>query len=107
MHHIIRYRLITTRVAALLGGLVALLAFLYGAFLLGAVAHTAAQTKIDRELGALKEEVNASEAQYFAALRSVTPEQAQALGFVAPAETTTVFATAASKVLSLQGFKSL
>ncbi|OGC80105.1 hypothetical protein A2943_03310 [Candidatus Adlerbacteria bacterium RIFCSPLOWO2_01_FULL_51_16] len=107
MHQIIHFRLIATRVAALLGGLVTLLAFLYGGLLLGAVAHTAAQTKIERQVHALAEKVHTFETQYFAALRSITPAAAQERGFVAPAEITTVFATAASRTLTLQGFKSL
>lgn len=96
-----------TRAAAVLGSAVALTALLYGALLLGAVAHTATQTKAEREIAKRIALVSTLEAQYFTIARSITPERAHELGFSAPSQTTTVFATAASKALTLEGFSSL
>ena len=95
------------RIAALCAGVVALFAFLYGAFLLGAVVHTAAQTKARAQTVALASEVSALETRYFAIIRSITPERAQELGLSTPKESTTVFATVGSKAISLQGFRGL
>ena len=106
MHHVTRLQLVATRLAAVLGSAVALVALLYGALLLGAVAHTATQTKAERQIDTLAAHLGGLEAQYFATIRSITPERAKELGFTAPAHTTTIFATAASRTLTLEGFSS-
>ena len=107
MQQIALIRLYTTRIIALLGSVVALTAFIYGALLLGAVTHTAVQTKAQREVGTLAAEVSTLEAQYFAIIRSITPERARDMGFEAPKVSFAIFKTAASDVLTLQGFSGL
>ena len=107
MYHVTRLQFVSTRLAAVLGSAVALTALLYGALLLGAVAHTATQTKAEREISTLMAQVGGLEAQYFATIRSITPERAKELGFTTPTHTTTIFATAASRALTLEGFSSL
>ena len=107
MHRIIHLQRICNRLATLLAGFVAFTALLYGALLLGAVAHTAEQTKAEREIGKFSAHMGGLEAEYFAIIRSITPERAQELGFTAPSQSTTVFATAASKALTLEGLSNL
>jgi hypothetical protein len=105
-YNLARFQVACTRLAALLGGLITVFAFLYGAFLLGAVAHTAAQTTIERQVAKTSSAVNTLETQYFMMTRTITPERAAALGFTTPKQTTIIFATAASKALSLQGLST-
>ncbi len=107
MYQIIRLQRVCNRLATLLAGFVAFTALLYGALLLGAVAHTAEQTKAERQIGKFAAHMGGLEAEYFANIRSITPERASELGFTAPSQTTTIFATAASKALTLEGLSSL
>lgn len=95
------------RVAAVLAGFVALSVFLYGALLLGAVAHTAARTSLERQAHGLASEVSQLEAQYFTNARAISIELAAQLGYGAPTKTTVVFTTGGSKALSLEGLRGL
>jgi hypothetical protein len=102
MHIVIHYKPLLTRLLVLGGGALVLTLFLYGALLLGAVMHTAAQTKLEREVAALDAHISEGEVAYFAALRAITPELAQEKGFVAPSYTTTIFAHATGDSLTLR-----
>ena len=95
------YHAYLTRTAAVCAGLCALSVFLYGAFLLLAVSHAAARTQAMRGVAAIAQQVSSMEMRYLQATKELTPDRAVALGFVAPTETKTVFATAAAHALSL------
>lgn len=92
-----------SRTAALLACVCALAALLYSIFLLEAVAHAASQTAAQRRIGQLSAQLGDLEAQYLSSAQALTPQKAAALGFVQPSEVTTVFATAATRALSLRG----
>ena len=92
-----------SRAMAALAVLCTLCAFLYGALLLETVAHAAALTSAERQMRTLTAELNTLEGTYLSATQSLTPERAAALGFVSPKTISTVFATAASRSLSLRG----
>jgi len=79
------------RVAATLGGLLALSIFLYGTFLLLAVMHTAARTTLERQITTTVAELGELEAQYLAQTKNLTPERAAELGMVAPLSVSLVF----------------
>lgn len=91
------------RITALLAFVCAAAILLYGVFLLEAVAHAASQTAAQRHIGQISAELSDLEAQYLLYSQGLTKERAAAMGFVAPKEVTTVFATAAAQALSLRG----
>jgi hypothetical protein len=97
----LRYRQILSRMALLLACVCAVSAFLYGTFLLEAVAHTASLQSAEDRIQSINASLGNLEATYLAENQSLTSERATALGFVAPADVTTVFATAQSQSLSL------
>lgn len=101
MHLALRYQPLLSRAAVVLACVCAISAFLYGAFLLEAVAHTAALTTAEEQIVALNAKLGDLEAQYLSQTESLTPDRATALGFVTPTDVTTVFANAESKSLSL------
>lgn len=80
---------------------------LYGALLLLAVSHTAARAQMEEKMQQIASRVGALEADYFEIARTITLQRAQELGFVAPSVSDTVFATAASKALTLEGLRDL
>jgi hypothetical protein len=80
---------------------------LYGALLLLAVSHTASRAQLEERMQEIGGRVGALEAEYFELMRTVTLERAQELGFVPPLSSDTVFATAASKALTLEGLQNL
>ncbi|TSC69562.1 MAG: hypothetical protein G01um101456_121 [Parcubacteria group bacterium Gr01-1014_56] len=90
-----------TRAMALLAGTLTLFVFLYGIFLLEAVGNTARRASAEREVRSLTSKVSQLEQTYLSLTRELTLERAHSLGFVAPAEVTTVFATAQSRSLTL------
>lgn len=87
------------RTAAALVALTALAVFLYGALLLGAVAHAAGRTAAEQQLRTLSSAVSALEGRYLSATQALGPERATAMGFVAPSAVATVYAGAPSLVL--------
>jgi hypothetical protein len=95
------YDVYLTRCLALLAAFCTLSVFLYGIFLLMAVAHTAARSEAGRQVDAITANLGDMEAQYLAAQRSITPERAQALGLVKPTEVSTVYSTASNHTLTL------
>jgi hypothetical protein len=80
------------RVAAALAGVAALSVFLYGALLLGAVAHATGRTAAEKQLRSLSSSVSALESTFLAETRGLSPERAAAMGFVAPVAVDTVYA---------------
>lgn len=91
------------RMTALFALVCAAAILLYGVFLLEAVAHAASQTATQRQISRISAQLSDLEAQYLSYSQSLTKEKAVAMGFVAPKETATVFATAATQALSLRG----
>ncbi len=90
------------RIMAVLAAIIALSVFLYGIFLLEAVGNTAERTSAERSIRSLTSSVSSLEQAYLDNTRDLTLERAQALGFVAPAHVTTVFADAGAHALSLR-----
>jgi hypothetical protein len=91
-----RYNFLLMRATAALAALCAVCIFLYGIFLLMAVAHTAARTDAERQITHITANLGELEARYLAQERSLTPEYAQSLGFVAPEKISSVYASAGS-----------
>jgi hypothetical protein len=78
------------RIAAIMAVIFALSVFLYGIFLLEAVAQTASKTTAERQIGSLSSQLGVLEGKYLSATQSLTPERAEALGYVAPKLVSTV-----------------
>lgn len=78
------YELYAARVAAVLAGVCALCVFLYGALLLGAVAHAAKHTEATREAQKLTKDIASLDAQYLSKTKVLTAQTAEAMGFVEP-----------------------
>jgi hypothetical protein len=88
-------------IAALLGGIIAVSIFLYGAMLLLAVSHTAGRTQAQHQMQEIASTISTLEAKYLQATRLITPETAKSRGFVPPVSTDTVFAAATHDALTL------
>jgi hypothetical protein len=99
----ITYQPYIPRIAATLAVMCALSAFLYSAFLLEAVAQAASRTTAERQIRDISSTLGVLEGQYLMATESLTPERARALGFVAPAEVTTVVVGGSAESLSFVG----
>lgn len=97
-----RYHLYINRLMALCALLCAASVLSYGVFLLLAVEHAAARTTAQESISALSGRVGDLETQYLSAARALTPQVAGELGYVAPQQVATVYATAASGALSLR-----
>jgi hypothetical protein len=96
----ITYTPVFAKLNAGLAAVIALSVLLYGVFLLEAVANTAKRTAAERETRSLASGTSELEGQYLAHTKSLTLERAAELGYVAPAQTTTVFAAAEPRALS-------
>lgn len=105
--NVIDVHLYLNRTAALITCVCAASVLLYAVFLLEAVAHAASQTATQRRIGQINAQLSDLESQYLLNSQKLTKEKAAELGFVAPSEVTTVFATAATQALSLGGPVSL
>lgn len=88
-----------TRAIAVLAAVTILAMFLYGFFLLEAVANTAKRASAEHSVAQLTSKISQLEAQYLTQTRDLTLEAAHSLGYIAPKEITTVFAAAPSKAL--------
>lgn len=84
------YELYAARIAATLAGICALSVFLYGALMLGAVAHAAKHTQAQRESQKLTKDIATLDAQYLSKTRVLTADVAESMGFVAPVAVNTV-----------------
>ena len=105
MRFLTLYELYNKRIFALLGSFVALCVFAYGALLLGAVAHTAHRTEAQGQIEHLNAQVSRLESQYLTQTQTLSPERAAALGFVAPQQVATVFASVHTLTLAGQALK--
>ncbi len=85
-----------SRSIALFATVCALSVFLYGFFLLEAVAHTASRSSAEHQALLLQGKLGSLEAQYLAESRALTPAVATTLGFVAPVSVSSVYAPGAS-----------
>jgi hypothetical protein len=86
----IKYQQYLPRIAAFLVVVIAVSAFLYGTFLLEAVGQAASRTTAERQIHDLSSQLGVLEGQYLAATKELTPERAAALGYIAPAQVSTV-----------------
>jgi hypothetical protein len=100
--NIARYHLYLTRIMAALAVTCAVAIFLYGTFLLLAVEHAATATADQHTYDVLAAHIGDLETQYLTATRSITPQSAAALGFVAPQTVSMVFATASYNLVSMR-----
>jgi hypothetical protein len=89
-----------TKAVAALAVVIALSLFLYGFFLLEAVAHTASRTHAQREIANLTSTLGSLEQEYLSKTRTITLEHARALGFVAPVDVSVVYAGGPAHALS-------
>lgn len=99
MYAITFYHQYIGRIVAVLSGLIALAVFLYGAFLLGAVAHAAGRTTAEAGVRSLSASISVLEGQYLAETKALSPRLAADMGFVAPSSVVTVYTGGSSLVL--------
>ena len=76
--------------------------FLYGFFLLEAVAHTASRAQASHALVELKSKLSDLESTYLSATQTLTPALASSMGLVAPKAVATIYATNNGTALTLQ-----
>ncbi|HVV15416.1 MAG TPA: hypothetical protein VHD55_03395 [Candidatus Paceibacterota bacterium] len=88
------------RTSAVLAAVIALSVLLYGVFLLEAVANTAKRTAAERTVREIASRVSALEGQYLTHTQALTLARATDLGFVVPADSTTVFASEGARTLT-------
>jgi hypothetical protein len=91
-----------SRAAALFAAVAALSLFLYGFFLLEAVAHTAGRTQAQAKIQSLNSKLSGLEETYLASTRDMTLERAHTLGLVPPSTVATVYVTDQTRALSLR-----
>ena len=96
----VAYQQYLSRVIVFLVVVCAVSAFLYGIFLLEAVGQTASRTSAERQINDLTGQLSTLEGQYLATAKELTPERAQALGYVTPAEVSTVVVNGNTSSLS-------
>ena len=96
MKYLTLYRLYTLRLIAVLGAACAIAAFLYGAFLLMAVSHTARLSAAQSEARKVGQSVSTLETRYLSESAALTPALAQAAGYVAPVESSVVYTVPAT-----------
>lgn len=87
------YHLYVRRAVAALVALIVISAFMYGFFLLEAVSHAASQAQARRAVAQLSSKVGQLQSLYLSATKALTPERARELGFVAPVQVATVYAS--------------
>ena len=92
MYAITLYNRFAPRVIAVLVGIAGVSVFLYGAFLLGAVSHTAARTSMEKETRTLSASVSTLEGEFLAETKALSRDRAVELGFVPPQDVATVYA---------------
>lgn len=99
MYAVTLYNTCAPRIIASLAGIAGISVFLYGALLLGAVAHTAARTSAEKEVRGLSIAVSFLENKFLTETKSLSPERAAALGFVSPVAVATVYTGTGSLTL--------
>jgi hypothetical protein len=90
------------RSMAVMGALCALCLFLYGFFLLEAVAHTASRTHAQGDIQSYTSKLSSLEETYLSATRDMTLDRAHELGFVSPSTMATVYVSDPSHALSMR-----
>jgi hypothetical protein len=88
-----------TRIIALCAIGIALSLFLYGIFLLEAVAHTAARAEAESSAVKVGAQLASLEMEYLEYARALTPQDAVDLGYTEPVAISTVYA--ATSILTL------
>ncbi len=91
-----------SRATAIFGAVIALSLFLYGFFLLEAVAHTASRTQAQRKIESLTSSLSTLEQKYLSRTKDMTLDRAYALGFVTPESVSTVYASGPARTLTLR-----
>lgn len=89
------------RSVALCAAMVALSLFLYGFFLLEAVAHTASRAQAQGKIQKLTSSLSVLEQEYLSKTANVTLDRALSLGFVSPQSVAVVYANKPVRGLSL------
>ncbi len=87
---------------AIMGVMAALCLFLYGFFLLEAVAHTANRTQAQAKIQGYTSKLSGLEESYLSQTREMTLDRAHELGFVTPKDISTVYVNDPSRALSLR-----
>lgn len=100
MKALVLYNTYTPKAIAALAGIAGIGVFLYGALLLGAVAHTAARTSAEKQIRSISASVSSLENEFLTETRSLGPERAAAMGFVSPAAVATVYTGTGSLTLA-------
>lgn len=90
------------RSMALMGAVCALCLFIYGFFLLEAVAHTASRTEAQGKIESYTSKLSTLEETYLSATRNMTLDRAKELGFVSP-HVSTVYVSDPAHALSMRG----
>lgn len=80
------YHVYVARVAALLAIMCAVSVFLYGTFLLMAVAHAAHMSSAEQKIQTLTGKLGIAESQYLAETNAISIATATGMGLVKPAE---------------------
>lgn len=86
---------------AVMGALAALCLFLYGFFLLEAVAHTASRTESQAKIRDYTSKLSTLEETYLSASRDMTLDKAKELGYVTPKDVATVYVSDEAHTLTL------
>jgi hypothetical protein len=94
------YQPYLSRAAALMTVIIAVSAFMYGIFLLEAVAHAGSRTAAERAIRDISTKLSVLEGQYLEATQALTPTRAKALGFVTPEKVSTVYTKGTDGTLS-------
>lgn len=92
------YHMYVARVAAMLAIVCAASVFLYGAFLLMAVAHAAHMSNAQHEIKSLTGKLGSAESQYLAATNAISLATATAMGLVKPTSVAIVSAAKAGEL---------
>ena len=92
MYAVTLYNQYVGKVVAVLVGITALSVFMYGAFLLGAVAHAAGRTAAEQKIRTVSSAVSTLEGKFLTETKSLSLEKATAMGFVSPVAVATVYA---------------
>jgi len=80
------------RIVTILGVVIAVSVFLYGTFLLMAVAHAAAIAKTNKNIRTVTTEVSKLENSYLTLTKSLTLGDAIAMGFLKPSSIAVMYA---------------
>ncbi len=99
MRLVLLYDLYARQVIAALAATAGVSVFLYGALLLGAVAHTAGRTDTEKNLYAVNAKVGVLENTYLLKNKAINLQRAATLGFVSPQKISTVYIGAGSLTL--------